>query len=473
MPADLTRRSAFEIAAALRARDVSAVEVLEAHLGVIDHLNPRLNAIVTLAADAARETARAADALIAAGSENLPPLLGLPVVIKDIVETAGIRTTWASPVYADHVPEEDAEVVARLRSAGAIILGKSNTPEFAAGANTDNELFGPTGNPWDPVLSPSGSSGGSAAAVASGMVPIAQGTDFGCSLRMPAAFCGIVGLRTTPGLISNYPLPLPWDSGQVLGPMARSAEDAAMMLDAMAGYSEKMPNSVLAPWSSALEIVRGREDAKGLRLAYAPDIAAIGVDAELEGICRKAALGLAGDGAIVEEIDFDLSDARDAYLTLRGEWMVGMQYERLDNLDAFGPNLAGNVRSGLGTTMQELAAAEDMRTRVWHRYRKLFETYDALLMPMSPVPQFPVKQNFPDSIGGRKLENYVDWIAGAFLVTMAGIPAGSIPAGLTQAGLPVGLQIAAPRFAEPLILSLGKLLQRANPIGWPAWADSH
>ncbi|MBT3629518.1 MAG: amidase [Rhodospirillaceae bacterium] len=473
MPADLTRRSAFEIAAALRARDVSAVEVLEAHLGVIDHLNPRLNAIVTLAADAARETARAADALIAAGSENLPPLLGLPVVIKDIVETAGIRTTWASPVYADHVPEEDAEVVARLRSAGAIILGKSNTPEFAAGANTDNELFGPTGNPWDPVLSPSGSSGGSAAAVASGMVPIAQGTDFGCSLRMPAAFCGIVGLRTTPGLISNYPLPLPWDPGQVLGPMARSAEDAAMMLDAMAGYSEKMPNSVLAPWSSALEIVRGREDAKGLRLAYAPDIAAIGVDAELEGICRKAALGLAGDGAIVEEIDFDLSDARDAYLTLRGEWMGGMQYERLDNLDAFGPNLAGNVRSGLGTTMQELAAAEDMRTRVWHRYRKLFETYDALLMPMSPVQQFPVKQNFPDSIGGRKLENYVDWIAGAFLVTMAGIPAGSIPAGLTQAGLPVGLQIAAPRFAEPLILSLGKLLQRANPIGWPAWADSH
>ncbi len=473
MPADLTRRSAAQIAAALRAREVSAVEVLEAHLGVIDHLNPRLNAIVTLAADAAREAAKAADALIAAGGDDLPPLLGLPVVIKDIVETAGMRTTWASPVYADHVPDEDAEVVARLRAAGAIILGKSNTPEFAAGANTDNELFGPTGNPWNPVLSPSGSSGGSAAAVAAGMVPIAQGTDFGCSLRMPAAFCGIVGLRTTPGLISNYPLSLPWDPGQVLGPMARSAEDAAMMLDAMAGYSEKMPNSVLAPWPSALEIVRRREDAKDLRLAYAPDIAAIGVDAELEGICRKAALGLAEEGATVDEIDFDLSDARDAYLTLRGAWMVGMQVERLDNLDAFGPNLAGNVRSGLGTSMQELAAAEDMRTRVWHRYRKLFETYDALLMPMSPVAQFPVKQNFPDSIGGRKLENYVDWIAGAFLVTMAGIPAGSIPAGLTQAGLPVGLQIAAPRFAEPLILSLGKLVQRANPIGWPAWADKY
>ena len=471
MASELTRRSATQIAAALRTREVSAIEVLEAHLAAIAHLNPRLNAIVTLGADAAHQVAKAADERIAKGGDDIPPLLGLPVVIKDIVETAGMRTTWASPVYADHIPQEDAEVVARLRQAGAIILGKSNTPEFAAGANTDNELFGPTGNPWDPVLSPSGSSGGSAAAVASGMVPIAQGTDFGCSLRMPAAFCGIVGLRTTPGLVSNYPLPLPWDPGQVLGPMARTAEDAAMMLDAMAGYSTKMPNSVLAPWSSALDIVRGREDAKGLKLAYAPDIAAIGVDTELAEICRKAALGLAEDGATVEEIDFDLSDARDAYLTLRGEWMVGMQYQRLDNIDAFGSNLAGNVRAGLGTTMQELAAAEDMRTRVWHRYRKLFESYDALLMPMSPVPQFPVKQNFPESIGGRKLENYVDWIAGAFLVTMAGIPAGSIPAGLSRAGLPVGLQIAAPRFQEPLILSLGKLVQRANPIGWPTWAD--
>ena len=312
MAPELPRLSASDIAAALRARELGAVEVLEAHLTVIERLNPRLNAIVTLAAHAARATAELADKRFAAGGDELPPLLGLPVVIKDIVETAGMRTTWASPVYADHVPEEDAEVVARLRAAGAIILGKSNTPEFAAGANTDNELFGPTGNPWDPELSPSGSSGGSASAVASGMVPIAQGTDFGCSLRMPAAFCGIVGLRTTPGLVSNYPLELPWDPGQVLGPMARTAEDAALLLDAMAGYSRMMPNSVAAPWPSALDLVRARDNANGLRLAYAPDIAAIGVDAELESICRQAAFSLAEDGAVVEEVDFDLSDARDA-----------------------------------------------------------------------------------------------------------------------------------------------------------------
>jgi len=207
-----------------------------------------------------------------------------------------------------------------------------------------------------------------------------------------------------------------------------------------------------------------------LRLAYAPDIADIGVDTELANICRTAAFALADDGAVVEEVDLDLSDARNAYLTLRGEWMVGMQHARLDDLDTFGDNLAGNVRSGLNITMRELAEADAMRTRVWHRYRELFEKYNALLMPMSPVPQFPVKKNFPDEICGKKLLNYVDWIAGAFLVTMAGIPAGSVPAGLSAAGLPVGLQIAGPRFAEPLILGISRLVQRANPLPWPSWA---
>ena len=470
MTDDITRRSAVELVAKMRAGEVSASELLESHLSVIERLNPRLNAIVTLDVEAGRVAAKLADEMLASGNDDLPSLLGLPIVIKDIVETAGMRTTWASSIFADHVPEEDAEVVARLRAAGAIILGKSNTPEFAAGANTDNELFGPTGNPWDPELSPSGSSGGSAAAVASGMVPIAQGTDFGCSLRMPAAFCGIVGLRTTPGLISNYPLELPWDPGQVLGPMARDADDAAMLLDAMVGYSRMMPNSVFAPWESAFDLVRARQDAKGLRLAYAPDIADIGVDTELADICRAAAFALADDGAVVEEVDLDLSEARNAYLTLRGEWMVGMQHSRLDDLDAFGGNLAGNVRSGLNITMRELAEADAMRTCVWHRYRELFDTYNALLMPMSPVPQFPVKKNFPDEICGKKLVNYVDWIAGAFLVTMAGIPAGSVPAGLSAAGLPVGLQIAGPRFSEPLILGLSRLVQRANPLPWPSWA---
>ena len=210
--------------------------------------NPKLNAIVTLAADQARVAARAAEDAVMRGAA-LGPLHGLPIGIKDVTVTAGIRTTFGSPLFKDNVPAEDAEVVRRLKAAGAIVLAKTNTPEFATGANTVNELFGATRNPWNPELSPAGSSGGSAVAVAAGMLPLAQGTDFGCSIRIPAAFCGIVGIRPTPGLTPNYPMPLAWDPGQVHGPLARTAEDAAMMLDAMMGFSRLSPISVAPPWN--------------------------------------------------------------------------------------------------------------------------------------------------------------------------------------------------------------------------------
>src|SRR3984893_1791418 len=231
----LVRQSARELARLIRTRAVSPLDVLDAHIDVIAALNPKLNAIVTLAADQAREGARRAEAAVMRG-ETLGALHGLPVAIKDITPTAGIRTTFASPLYKDYIPAEDAEVVRRLKAAGAIVLAKTNTPEFACGANTNNALFGPTRNPWNPALSPAGSSGGSAVAAAAGMVPLAQGTDFGCSIRIPAAFCGIVGLRPTPGLTPNYPAPLAWDFGQVHGPLARSAEDAALMLDTLVGF---------------------------------------------------------------------------------------------------------------------------------------------------------------------------------------------------------------------------------------------
>jgi amidase len=244
----LTRKSACELAALICSRAVSPVEVLDQHLAVIARVNPALNAIVTLAADQARECARAAETAVMRG-EAVGALHGLPIGIKDIVRTAGIRTTFGSPLFRDFVPDDDAEVVARLKRAGAIVLAKTNTPEFATGANTTNALFGATLNPWNPALSPAGSSGGSAVAVATGMLPIAQGTDFGASIRVPAAFCGIVGIRPTPGLTPNHPMPLAWDPGQVHGPMARSAEDAALMLDAMTGFSRISPISVTPPTS--------------------------------------------------------------------------------------------------------------------------------------------------------------------------------------------------------------------------------
>jgi amidase len=462
----LTRKSARELASLIASGQASTVEVLDAHLAAIEALNPKLNAIITLAADQARAAAKAAQAAIRSGAK-LGPLHGLPLAIKDVTPTAGIRTTYASPLFKDHVPQEDAEVVRRLKAAGAIVIGKTNTPEFACGANTDNILFGPTRNPWNPALSPSGSSGGSAAAVASGMVPLAHGTDFGCSIRIPAAFCGIVGIRPTPGLVPNYPMALAWDPGQVHGPLARDAEDAALMLDCMIGFSRLSPISVTPPWSSAAVEIKRATAPKGLRIAFVPDIAGIGVEQEIESICRASAQRLEAEGAAVEEIAFDVSDGRPPYQVWRGLWMVGQRYRELAHLEEFGGNLKGNVKSGLQLTAIDFAAAEHKRQEIFHRFRGLFERFDVLLTPAAPVRPFPLTMNFPNEINGRKFENYVDWIAPAFLVTLVSLPAASAPAGLTSDGLPVGMQIVAPRFQEPLILAVAALIQRSSGIGWP------
>jgi amidase len=468
----LVRKSARELARLIRTRAVSPVEVLDAHLDVIEALNPKLNAIVTLAADQAREAARRAEAAVIKG-ETLGPLHGLAIGVKDVTPTAGIRTTFASPLFKDYVPEQDAEAIRRLKAAGAIVLAKTNTPEFACGANTNNALFGPTRNPWNPALSPAGSSGGSAVAAATGMVPIAQGTDFGCSIRIPAAFCGIVGIRPTPGLTPSDPLHLLWDPGQVHGPLARDAEDAALFLDAIIGFSRISPISVAPPWPSALAELQRREDIKGLRVAYVSDIAGIGVEAEIDTICRGAAAALEKLGAHVEQIEFDASGGRAAYQTWRGFWMVGQQYQRLRQIEQFGPNLKGNVEAGLKHNALDFAAAEHLREEVFHRFRRLFERFDVLLTPAAPVKPYPVEMNFPDRINGKSFENYIDWIAPAYLITLVSLPAATAPAGLSHDGLPIGMQIVAPRFEEPLILRVARLIHRASNVGWPPIAGGH
>jgi amidase len=469
MTENLSRKTAVELASLIASKAVSPVEVLDAHLATIARVNPKLNAIVTLVADAARVLAKNAEAAVLRGGK-LGALHGLPVAIKDITSTAGIRTTYGSPLFRDNVPTEDAEVVRRLKAAGAIVLGKTNTPEFGAGANTFNDVFGVTRNPWNPALSPSGSSGGSAVAVATGMVPLAQGTDFGCSVRMPASFCGIVGIRPTPGLTPNWPMPLAWDPGQVNGPLARTAEDAALMLDAIVGISRESPISVAPPWASARAVVVRTGDVKGLRIAYVSDISDIGVEPEIDNICRATAMSLRGAGATVEEIAFDISDGKAPYQAWRGLWMVGQQFVNLDQLEAFGVNLKGNVKAGLKVTPLDFAASEQKRQELFRRFAKFFEQYDLLITPQSPVKQFPVEMNFPTLINGKKLDNYTDWMAGSFLITLMSLPGGSVPAGLTSDGLPVGIQIVGPRFEEPLILSAMKIVQQTHPIGWPPHA---
>jgi len=457
---DLT---ATELARRIASKDVSVTEAVAACLDRVSERNPELNAIVTLNPHA-MEDARELDARIKRG-EDPGPLCGITVGIKDITPVAGLRTTFGSPIYADYVPKEDALVVQRLREAGAVILGKTNCPEFAAGANTFNEIFGRTRNPWNPAKSAGGSTGGGAAALATGMIGLAEGTDLGGSLRIPAAFCGIFGLRPSVGLVPTYPTDWAWDTLQVTGPMARTAEDAALMLQAIAGPSEYSPYSQAVAGRDFVRAASGSR--RNLRVAYCADIAGIGVDPEVERICREAALSLKANGVTVDEIHLDLSDARAAFISQRGLWFVTQMFPRLDMQDRFGPNVGNNVRSGLEVTTKELAAAENYRGRLWHQFRAFFAEYHHLLTPCVAVPPFPVEQNYPDSIAGKPMKTYVDWIAPTFVLSLTGLPVASVPAGLDSTGMPVGLQIAGKQFGEEGVLALAAAVQKLRPLKLP------
>jgi amidase len=464
-PMDLT---AADMARLVRNRTVSPVELVEASLARIEKLNGALNAIVTLAAEQARTAARALEQKIMCGED--PGLLaGVPVGIKDVTETAGLRTTYGSPLHAENVPADDALVVQRLKAAGAIVMGKTNTPEFATGGNTFNDVFGRTRNPWDARMSAGGSTGGGAAALASGMIGLAEGTDMGGSLRIPASFCGLVGLRPSPGLVPTWPSPLQWDDLQVTGGMARTAEDVALMLDAVAGPSPLSPISQRIEGRSFLAAVRAGEG-RGARCAYVADIGGVGVDPEVAAACGTAVTRLADAGVRVEESDFTLAEFLQSFRDLRGLWMVGWQFERLDRLAQIGENTRNNVTYGLGLNSRQIAAAQKGRAAAWHKMRALFERYDYLLAPTVAVAPFPADVNYPATIAGRPLETYVDWLIATFLVSITGLPAASAPCGLTPAGLPVGLQIVGPQFGEEKVLVLARLVQQTSPIGPPPLA---
>ena len=464
MPDTLADLPAHELARRVRARDVSPVEVLDACMARVEQVNPRINAVVTFNGRA-RDEAAALERRIAAG-EDVGPLAGVPVGIKDVTEVAGVRTTYGSPLFADHVPAEDALVVQRLRAAGAVILGKTNTPEFAAGGNTFNPVFGRTRNPWNPERSAGGSTGGGAAGLATGMFALAQGTDLGGSLRIPASFCGVVGLRPSVGLVPTWPQEFIWDPMQVTGVMGRTAEDVALGLQAVAGPSDRVPLAQPMDGRDFAAAVRGA-DARGLRIAYCHDIAGIGIDTEMERVCRDAAFALRDAGATVEEIDLDLAYGRKAFLALRGLWFVSQLYPHLDRVESFGVNVANNMRAGLATTMEEVGAAEGARRRIWEQFRELFGRYDHLLTPTMAVPPFPCEENYPQTVGGRVMETYVDWIAPTFVLSLTGLPVASVAAGLDADGMPVGLQIVAPPRGEERALALAGVMQSLRPVPLP------
>jgi amidase len=461
----LVSLSATTIALKIRSGELTPTEVVEAHLAAIARHNPRLNAVVTETAQAALDQARDIERRRAAGAP-LGLLAGVPVGIKDTHPTAGIRTTYGSPLMKDHVPAEDAAIVARLRAADAIVMGKTNVPEYAYGAHTVNQVFGVTRNPWNPALSASGSTGGGAAGLVAGMFALATGSDLGGSLRLPASFCGVVGLRPSPGLVPLVPSDQPWNPLSVDGPMARNVADLALMLQAVSGPHPMEP-FVVPVEGRDFPAAAASPLRPGLRVAYCADIVRIGIDPDIERVARQAAFALRDLGVEVEEVDLDLSAFRKTFLQLRGQFVLNGGLDMLDRIDRLGPNYAGNLRFALAQSPRDVAEGERGRARLMARLAAFFERHDRLLTPCAPVPPFAVDKNYPETIGGRKMESYIDWAAPTFVLSSAGLPVLCVPAGLDRANLPVGLQVVGPRWKEEGVLSLGAALERVAPLPPP------
>jgi amidase len=455
--------SATKLARLLRARKLSAVEVMRAFIARIERVNPKVNAIVTflpeLALSAAKNVDRRKSRTSTAG-----PLAGLPIAYKDIVPTRGIRTTYGSPIFRDHVPAEDHAMVERLKAAGAITLGKTNTPEFAVGAQTFNAVFGATLNPYDTRMTCGGSSGGAAVAAATGMLPFADGSDLGASLRIPGSFCNVVGFRPTPGRVPLWPFPNAWDTLWSMGPLARSVEDAAFLLSAMAGPDPRAPTTQ-AESGRIFARPLGR-DFRKVRVAWSRNLGGLPVDRRVTKVLEAQAGALESLGCIVEEAEPDLSDADEAFQVQRAMGFVEaygelMKTERAKMKDT----VVWNIEQGLKYDAARIARAGVLRTRVFHAMRRFLERYEFLLLPACQVPPFPVSQPYISEIDGEKLATYFDWMKTCYYVTATSHPAISVPAGFTDGGLPVGLQVVGRYRDDVGVLQFAHAFESATGAG--------
>jgi len=460
---DLCTRDATELTRLVRTRAISATELLDAHLARIERVNPALNAIVTYVPEVARVTARRIDQALARG-DSLGLLAGLPTAVKDLVQTAGVRTTFGSLVYRDHVPDQDALIVERLKAAGAIIVGKTNSPEFGAGSQTFNSVFGATRNPYDLTRTCGGSSGGAAVAVACGMVPVADGSDLGASLRNPASFCNVVGLRPSVGRVPIWPTPNAWASLSVYGPMARTVGDTALMLAALAGPDARSPISLGEPGESFARPL-GREF-KGIRVAWSRDLGGAPVDPQVTKVLESQRHVFTELGCVVEEDEPDLSGAAEAFHILRAH-QFAQRYATLlaAHRDKIKATVVWNIEAGLRLTQQEIARAEMLRTEIYHHARQFFEQYDFLLCPVAQVLPFPIEIEYPTEIGGVRLANYIEWLRTCYAITVTGHPAISVPCGFSDSGLPVGIQIVGRARDDFGVLQLAYAFEQATRFG--------
>lgn len=455
--------SAAELVRLVRAKELSVREMVESHLARIERFNPQVNAVVTLTAEQAMDRAHAADDALARG-EEVGPLVGLPVAHKDLVPTKGVRTTFGSLVYKDFVPDHDALVVERLKKAGAISLGKTNTPEFGAGSQTFNEIFGETLNPYDPATTCGGSSGGAAVALACGMVPIADGSDMGGSLRNPASFCNVVGFRPSPGRVPSWPDPTPWLSLSVDGPMARTVEDTALMLSAIAGPDPRCPASITEPGTLFMGPLE--RDFGGVRLAWSRDLGGLPVDPRVTAVLEEHRSIFESLGCAVEEAEPDFAGADEVFQVLRA-WRYELAYGELlaHHREEMKDTVVWNIEEGTRLSGPQIGRAERMRTELFHRMRTFMQPYEFLVAPVSQVPPFDVKQRYVTEIAGERMETYIDWMRSCYYVSVTGLPAVSVPCGFTPEGLPVGVQIVGRYRDDYGVLQLAHAFEGATRHG--------
>ncbi|HWH58878.1 MAG TPA: amidase [Terriglobales bacterium] len=457
---DICSLSAVEIARLIRTKKLSAHEVMSAHLKQIDRVNPQVNAIVTLAAEEALANARRADEAQARGAA-LGTLHGLPVAHKDLVDTAGMRTTYGSLIYKDNVPKQDAMIVEYIRKAGAISVGKTNTPEFGAGSQTFNRVFGATRNPFDLTKTCGGSSGGAAVSLACCMVPIADGSDSGGSLRNPAAFCGIVGFRVAPGRVPSAARGNAWSTIAVDGPMARSVPDVALLLSAIAGPDSRCPISITEPGYQFTRDL-GRSF-KGVRVAWFKNMGGIPFEPQIVRVVNEQRRIFEELGCIVEEQEPDWTGAHQAYDTLRAWEYAGILGETLQqHRDLVKDTIIWEVERGSRLTGADISHAIELRSQAWDRMRVFQEKYEYFITPTTQVQPFAVTEPYPTEIDGVKMSTYIEWMNSCILISALENPAISVPCGFTENNLPVGLQIVGRHRDEWSVLQMANAFEEAT-----------
>jgi len=452
---DLIRDTACDVVDKLRDGEVTPLDLLDALEKRIAEVDGKVNALPILCFDRARDHAKR---LMKRKASERGLLAGLPVPIKDLTDVSGVRNTQGSPIFKDNIPERSDILVERLEDNGAVVYAKSNTPEFGAGANTFNEVFGATRNPWDTSRSAAGSSGGAAAALASGTAWLAHGSDMGGSLRNPASFCGVVGLRPSIGRVAHTPKFKIDRTLGVQGPMARNVEDLALLLDAMSGEHPADPLSLPALPTSFLSAARAGSKPK--RIAYSSDLGITPVDPEIAAITREAAERFSEAGAIVEDAHPKLNEAHACFHVLRAFDFAVSKAELLrKHRDLLKPEVIWNIEEGLKLTVEQVAHAEAQRIAMAARTEEFFKTYDLLLTPATIVPPFPVENRHLAECAGKKFDNYIEWLGIVYAITLACCPALSLPCGFTASGLPVGLQIVGPPRGEAPLLAGAKVLE--------------